>query len=214
MALDTAMANIQELDRRAVEVSGKIVGSVTADRLGLPTPCSEWDLGALLAHMTVQHHGFAAAVAGERTTLADWAPAPSSDDPVGDYAAAVDRVLASFAAPGATTGTAYLPEIRGGVTVPAAMAMGFHLVDYVVHSWDVAVSIGVPVGFDDEVLAAALVVAGQVPDDEQSRGPGLSFAAALPAPSGATPLDRVLTALGRAPDWPRRPTAGPRDRTT
>jgi uncharacterized protein (TIGR03086 family) len=201
MPLDTGMDNIQELDRRAVEISRAIVGSITADRLGVPTPCSEWDLGALLAHMTVQHHGFAAAVAGERTTPADWAPIPSAD-PVADYSAAADRVLASFAAPGATTATAYLPEIRGGVSVPAAMAMGFHFVDYVVHSWDVAVSIGVPVAFDDEVLAAALVVAGQVPDDEQSRGPGLSFAAALPAPPDADPLARVLTALGRTPSWP------------
>jgi len=201
MALNCRMDNIQELDRRAVEVSRAIVAGITADQLSLPTPCAEWDLGALLAHMTVQHHGFAAAMAGERTTVADWVPAPLPDDPMAAYGVAVDRVLASFAASDATSGKAYLPEIRGGITVPATMAMGFHFVDYVVHSWDVAAALGVPVTFDDEVLAAALVVAEQVPDDAQSRGPGNSFAPSVPATGDAGPLDRVLTALGRTPDW-------------
>jgi uncharacterized protein (TIGR03086 family) len=203
MALDCRMDNIQELDRRAVEVSRSIVAGVTADQLSLPTPCAEWDLGALLAHMTVQHHGFAAAVDGERTTVADWVPTPLPGDPVAAYETAVDRVIASFAAPGATSGKAYLPEIRGGITVPAPMAMGFHFVDYVVHSWDVAAALGRPVTFDDEVLAAALVVAGQVPDDAESRAPGNAFAPSVPADGNAGPLDRVLTALGRTPNWQR-----------
>jgi uncharacterized protein (TIGR03086 family) len=203
MALDCAMDNIQELDRRAVEVSRSIVAGVTTERLSLRTPCAEWDLGALLAHMTVQHHGFAAAVDGERTTLSDWAPAPLPEDPVAAYEAAVDRVIASFGAAGATSGKAYLPEIRGGITVPATMAMSFHFVDYVAHSWDVAAALGVPVEFDDEVLAAALVVAGQVPDDAESRAPGNAFAPSVSATGDAAPLERVLAALGRSADWAR-----------
>ncbi|HVV20028.1 MAG TPA: TIGR03086 family metal-binding protein [Pseudonocardiaceae bacterium] len=191
------MADIHELDRRAVEVSRSLVRTVTARQLGLPTPCAEWDLGALLAHMAVQHHGFARAVAGERTELADWRPVPT-DDHVAAYDAAADHVIEAFAAPAAQ---AYLPEIRGGITVPAGMAMGFHFIDYVVHSWDVAAALGVPVEFDDEVLATALVVARQVPTDESSRGPGLAFGPVL-EPSGDAPLERVLTTLGRSPRWP------------
>jgi uncharacterized protein (TIGR03086 family) len=202
------MDTIQELDRRAVEVSRGLVRNVTTAQLGLPTPCVEWDLGALLAHMTVQHRGFARAVAGERTELADWQPAPVTEDMAAAYCSAVDIVIAAFGAPGAENGRAYLPEIRGGITVPAGMAMGFHFVDYVVHSWDVAVSLGLPVEFDDDVLAAALRVAGQVPDDEASRGPGTAFASSLAVPDDAGPLDRVLTMLGRSPGWPSQlPTA-------
>lgn len=193
------MADIQELDRRAVEVSRSLVHTITTDRLGLPTPCAEWDLGALLAHMTVQHHGFARAVAGERTDLTDWRPMPLDDDVVGAYDAAADHVITAFLAPAAK---AYLPEIRGGVTVPTDLAMSFHFVDYVVHGWDVAATLGVPVEFDDEVLEAALAVATQVPDDDVSRGPGLAFGPGLPVAAGAVPLDRVLTMLGRSPNWP------------
>lgn len=194
--------DIQELDRRAVEVGRAIVATIGTDQLSLPTPCTEWDLGALLAHMTVQHHGFARAVAGEHTELADWHPQPLGDDPVARYDEAADHVLASFRAPGATDGRAYLPEIRGGITLPVGTAMGFHFVDYVAHGWDVAATLGVPIEFDDEVLAAALVVARQVPDDEASRQPGMSFAPRVEASEGAGSLDLVLTALGRSPNWP------------
>lgn len=196
------MDDIQELDRRAVEVSRSLVHRITPDRLTLPTPCVEWDLAALLAHMAVQHHGFARAVAGERTEVDDWRPVPLGTDFAAAYDAAADHVLAAFAAPEALGRTAYLPEIRDGVTVPATMAMGFHFVDYVVHSWDVAATLGLPVEFDDEVLAAALVVAGQVPVDDASRGPGRSFGPVLvPAPDSPM-LDRVLATLGRSPGWP------------
>ncbi|HEX5404709.1 MAG TPA: TIGR03086 family metal-binding protein [Pseudonocardiaceae bacterium] len=203
------MDNIQELDRRAVEVSRGLVRNVTTAQLGLPTPCAEWDLGALLAHMTVQHHGFARAVAGERTELADWQPGAVdtavAEDAASVYSSAVDHVLDAFGAPGALSGRAYLPEIRGGITVPAGMAMGFHFVDYVVHGWDVAAALRLPVEFDDEVLAAALEVAGQVPDDDASRGPGTAFHRGLAAPDDAAVLDRVLAMLGRSPNWPSQP---------
>jgi uncharacterized protein (TIGR03086 family) len=198
------MTDIRELDRRAVEVSRALVRTVGPEQhLTLPTPCAEWDLRALLAHMTAQHHGFARAVAGERTDVADWHPVPA-DDVVAAYDEAADHVLAAFRAP---ADTAYLPEIRGGVTVPAAMAMGFHFVDYVVHSWDVAAALGrtgeLDGELDDDVLAAALAVARQVPTDDASRGPGLSFGPVLPTAPGAGTLDQVLTLLGRSPAWPR-----------
>lgn len=195
------MDNIAELDRRAVEVTRALVRRITPDQWSLPTPCAEWDLAALLAHMTVQHHGFALAVAGERTEVADWRPAPRPEDPAAAYDAAADHVLASFAEADAN-GQAYLPEIRGGVTVPASMAMGFHFVDYVVHGWDVAAALGVPVEFDGEVSAGALVVAGQVPVDDASRGPGMAFGPVLVSAADSGALDRILTILGRSPSWP------------
>jgi uncharacterized protein (TIGR03086 family) len=194
--------DIRELDRRAVATSRSIVATVTAGELTLPTPCAEWDLGALLAHMTAQHHGFARAVAGEHTDLADWLPTPVGADPVGAYAEAADRVIASFGADGVLTRKVYLPEIRGGITVPARTAIGFHLVDYVVHAWDVAATLGRSAELDGDLLDAALAVAAQVPDDEGSRGPGMAFGPSIPAPADGDRLARLLAALGRSPDWP------------
>jgi uncharacterized protein (TIGR03086 family) len=200
MALDVHVSNIQELDRRAVELSRSIVATVTQAQLRLPTPCAEWDLGALLAHMSVQHHGFARAVDGEHTELADWHPTPVDADPAGLYGKAADRVIASFGADGTSARTVYLPEVRDGITVPGRVAMSFHFVDYVVHAWDVAATLGRPVEFDDDLLAAANVVAAQVPDDEASRRPGMAFGPKIASPTDDE-LDRLLTALGRAPSW-------------
>jgi uncharacterized protein (TIGR03086 family) len=96
----------------------------------------------------------------------------------------------------------WLPEIRGGVTLPAPVGISFHLVDYVVHSWDVARSIDVPVSFDDQVLAVVLPIAEQVPDGANRPVPGAAFKPGIEATSGTT-FDRVLALLGRSPEWSR-----------
>lgn len=97
--------------------------------------------------------------------------------------------------------TFYLPEIRDGGPYPATTAIGFHLVDEVVHAWDLAKSIGVPVDFDDEVLDAALSISAQVPNIPASRGEGFAFALGVETDQGVATLDRVLALLGRRPDW-------------
>ena len=70
--------DIRDLDARAVRASVDAVEGITAVDLSRPTPCSEWTLGDLLAHMTAQHRGFTAASAGRGADPAVWkAGAPS-----------------------------------------------------------------------------------------------------------------------------------------
>ncbi|MFJ2738629.1 hypothetical protein ACIO3O_03075 [Streptomyces sp. NPDC087440] len=78
--------------------------------------------------------------------------------------------------------------------------MGFHLVDYVVHAWDVARSLGVGVEFGDEVLGAALAVARKVPEGDARTAPGAAFAPRVAyASAGGTALGEILALLGRDP---------------
>jgi len=195
--------DIRELDRRAVRTSVEVVSLVTADDLGRATPCSEWTLGDLLAHMTVQHLGFASAAAGGGANPAVWRLRPLGDDPASAYADAADRVLAAFAEEGALNREFSLPEISTSQTVPAAQAIGFHLVDYVVHGWDVARSLGVSFELDPDVAEEALRIALAVPDGLDRLGPGSAFRPSQPAPAGASQLSRIVSALGRSPSWPR-----------
>jgi Mycothiol maleylpyruvate isomerase N-terminal domain len=51
--------------RIAVLASVDVINTVTSKDLHRATPCDGWDLSQLLAHMTVQHHGFAAAARGD-----------------------------------------------------------------------------------------------------------------------------------------------------
>jgi uncharacterized protein (TIGR03086 family) len=195
--------NFSQLDRQAMDATSRIVSTITADQLDLATPCTDWTLRDLLEHMTAQHNGFAAAVSGVRTDVEFWRPKPLSSDFQAEYATAADAVLAAFAAPGATEGTCYLPELRDGITLPSAMAISFHFIDYVVHGWDVAAALGVPIEFDDELLDAGLMVASQVPAEGPEREqPDASFGPVVPVAEDAPKLDRILALLGRSPSGP------------
>lgn len=191
--------NYLALDKIAVDTSVALVSQLTPADLTRPTPCAGWTLADLLAHMTAQHHGFAAGSTG-RADLAPWQPKPLGADPVADYRAAADEVLAAFAADGLLDRAFRLPEFSPDASVPAPMAISFHLVDYVVHSWDVARTLDLPVEFDDVVLEATLPVAELVPDDESRLTPGASFAPRVDWPAEST-MDRILALLGRSPDW-------------
>jgi len=195
------MSDIRVLHRRALQVSVDAVNRVRPDQLALPTPCAEWDLGRLLAHMTGQNHGFAAVARGETSDLSVWRDRPVGDDPGGAYAASARDLAAAFAEDGLLERRFWLPEIREGGMFPATLGVSFHLVDSVVHAWDVARSLGETVAFDDEVLAAALRIAEQVPDGENREQPGAAFKHGLAVAAEASRLDRILGLLGRAPDW-------------
>jgi uncharacterized protein (TIGR03086 family) len=193
---------VNELDARAVRASVDLVSRVTPADLARPTPCGPWNLGDLLAHMIVQHRGFAASARGGAQDLADWRPGPVPADPAKEYQAAADEVLAAFAEDGVVDRPFALPEILPDVTFPGRQAVGFHLVDYVVHGWDVARALGVDLTLDDAVLGAARKIAAMVPGGDYRTQPNAAFAPAVPAPPGASMLDQIVATLGRSPTWP------------
>src|SRR5260370_18715664 len=110
--------DIVRLDARAVRASVQIVSQARTADLARPTPCSDWTLGELLAHMTAQHNGFAAAAAGDGADLAPWLTGAPVGRPVGEYAAAAERVTAAFAAAGALAREVVLPEISPKLRFP------------------------------------------------------------------------------------------------
>jgi uncharacterized protein (TIGR03086 family) len=193
--------DFRQYDAIAVRASVALVDHVTLDDLERPTPCAEWDLRALLTHMTGQHHGFAAAAEGNGADQAVWRPFTSaaSADPVGDYARAAERVLAAFAASDVPQRPFDLAEL--GLTVPGAVAISFHFIDYVVHGWDVAATLGRPYELPEDVLRAAVPVADSVPTGARRRAPGAAFAPPLEAEPDGDALAHILRFLGRSPNF-------------
>ena len=187
------------LDRHRRAVHATLSALAEPVDLGAPTPCAGWDVADLVAHMAVQQRGFARAVAGERTGVADWAPVPAD---VAAYASACRELLAAFAAISDPDAPVFLPEIRDE-PVPARVAVGFQLVDNVVHAWDVAVALGRRPQLDEDVVAAGLAVARQVPVGVERERAGAAFAHALPLPATVSALDETLLLLGRDPAWRR-----------
>ncbi|WP_433728154.1 TIGR03086 family metal-binding protein [Nocardia sp. CA-129566] len=195
-----AKVDLIALDAQAVRASIDVVSHVTAADLAKPTPCAGWTLHGLLAHMITQHYGFAAASRGEGD-LSLWRLRPLSEDPVADYRAAAEHVLASFAEDGVLERTFPLPEFTRAFEFSGAEAVSFHFIDYVVHSWDVARTLGRTVSFDDDLLAAALPVAEVVPGGKARLAPGAAFGPVI-AWSGDSTLDDIAAILGRSPNWP------------
>jgi uncharacterized protein (TIGR03086 family) len=196
--------DIGRLDAEAVRASVRVVCLAGPEDLARMTPCAGWTLGDLVAHMTAQHDGFAAAAAGEGADLARWQPGEPGADPVGEYEAAAGRVLAAFAADGVLDRPFTLPEISPELRFPATEAIGFHFIDYVVHGWDVARSLGLDhYELEPALLDAALPIARAVPDGGLREQGLVPFAPAVPVTGEVNVLGRIVALLGRRPGWPR-----------
>jgi uncharacterized protein (TIGR03086 family) len=198
--------DIVDLDARAVRGTVGLVAGIGPADLARPTPCDRWTLAELLAHMTAQHDGFAAAAAGEGGHLARWQPqawtGASAADLAEAYTAAAERVIKAFGADGVLDREFELAEFSMMPRFPAVQAISFHLVDYVVHGWDVARSLGRPYQPEPDLLAATLPVAQAVPDGDLRTQGLVPFAPRIPAAGEAGILDQILSLLGRSPAWP------------
>ena len=118
------------------------------------------------------------------------------EDPGETFRKTSASVVAAFA-DGADDALMLLPEI--GRPVPLGVLIAFHLFDFVVHGWDVAVSVGAPYAPSVELTSPAYGVGVLIPD--VSRVPGGSFAPVVNVDSDADALARVLGLAGREQLW-------------
>jgi uncharacterized protein (TIGR03086 family) len=194
-----------DLHRQAMRHSVAVVQRIGDDQWALPTPCSRWNLRQLVEHMTLENRGFAAAAGGETSDRTVWTDRSFDADLRSDYIRSADLVLTAFGADGVLDRPFWLPRINDREPFAGRRAVSFHLLDYVVHTWDVAAASGQTVELDHDLVAAALEIAHrEVPDGPRRHRPDASFAPPVPAPDDAPPFDRLLAVLGRSPHWPDR----------
>jgi uncharacterized protein (TIGR03086 family) len=164
--------------------------------MALPTPCPDWDLGTLLAHLGDSVADLETAIRTGRLDLErpgnpPGPPAsPAAGRPVDvlrDRAAALLSVSYCYAGPERFVAV-------GGLPVPAGLVICTGAVEIAVHGWDVASALGggvpIPAALAARMLRLCpLLVAGRE---------GL-FAAPVEVPARASPGDRLLGYLGRRP---------------
>ncbi len=184
------------LHRRALDRVGEVVARTTPADLPRPTPCAGWDLGRLLAHMIGQNHGFADA-AERDVGIEAFADRPVGD-PAGQWAASAARVGDALAAAVAADRSVLLAEFAAFGRIPAPVVLGMHLLDTVVHGWDVATALGRPYRPDDELVAATLDVARTIPTGKGRTQPGASFGPVVPGEPD-DPWELALHLVGRRP---------------
>jgi uncharacterized protein (TIGR03086 family) len=200
---NTVGYDIVALDARVVRATVSVVSQVGPADLAWPTPCADWTLSELITHMTAQHDGWVAAAAGDGGDLSRWQPGPPAADPAQEYAAAAGRVLAAFGAHGVLDREFALAELSPVLRFPAPQAISFHFIDYLVHGWDVARSLGIDYELEPELLAAALPIAQAVPDGGLRQAGAVPFAPGIPVTGDLSVMDQIVAMLGRSPSWPR-----------
>jgi uncharacterized protein (TIGR03086 family) len=187
------------LHRRAAEACAQVINRVRDKHLETPTPCEGWTMRDLLEHMIGHNIGFAAAALGN-ANLGAFADARLGRYPRVQHAVSTQVVIDAFTGLDLDRDQIYLAVVRGGTHWPARTAIGFHLLDCVVHGWDVAVTIGASVGYGADVERAAWAVARDVPDDESRNRADSAFRPSVTSSTNDM-LARTLAALGRDPTW-------------
>lgn len=186
--------DLRSLHEQALADADRLVSRLRSHHLDRPTPCSGWDLGALLDHMVGQHYGFARAVETGDAAASDYAgPGPSKT--LAAWPASLERLSTAFAAADLDA-QVRLVEISPELRFPAGVAIGFQLLDTVVHTWDLATALDTPYRPDDELVGPTLALARRVPGGEARSRPGAAFGPEVPAPTD-DPWLTALALLGR-----------------
>jgi uncharacterized protein (TIGR03086 family) len=178
------------LDRafsEAIEVAAK----TSPDDLGRPTPCSEWDVQALVNHFLGSATRLSTTAAGKPGLE------PGADlvegNPAQSVAARLEAALELWRQPGIMEATCSLPIGE----VPGLVAANISLVDIYTHRWDLARAVGGDTELNDEVAEAALAFSQAFIGDEV-RGK-VGFAPPIELGPNASPGDRLVAFLGRQP---------------
>ncbi len=186
----------------AFERTGRTVEAVRPEHHDLPTPCSEWDVHALLVHLVGVIAAFENVASGAKpevpvTDLPAHLTALGEDrikdGSVDGYRDTAERTLAAWQQRRSLDGTVFLPM---GFELPADRALGILLLDSLVHGWDLGRAIGVDTEIESQVAQAALAVAQGFVGDQLR---GTAFGNAIDLPDGASPTDELVAFLGRRP---------------
>ncbi|MGW4523384.1 TIGR03086 family metal-binding protein [Amycolatopsis sp. NPDC004378] len=173
---------------------------LTAKDLSRPTPCTEWDIRALLTHTVGTIVLFAAALDGapgpDRSALAGTGDLLGSD--IGaSVEAALERSTRAWAAVSDMSAERETP--LGPMS--AERLAGIATFSAVVHGWDLAVSLGAHREIDPGLLAIARPVAAVMVPAMQAAG---AFAPPLVTRDSAETA-AFIASVGRDPAWPASP---------
>jgi uncharacterized protein (TIGR03086 family) len=171
---------------------GRILQQVVDTEWDLPTPCQDWDVRHLVAHV-VLGDVLLAELLEDRVTVGEVVADPSvlGHAPMAAWRGSALRMLEAVRRPDALD--RLLPHAGG--EVPAQALVELRITEHLVHGWDLGTAIGVPAVPPDDLAEAALEAWLPLVDliAESGRfGPGPQ----LPPP-GAGPGARLLALLGR-----------------
>ena len=152
----------QSLDvlSRALDQAAEALSQVPAERLSDRTPCTEWDVAGLVAHLVVDPLNFATMARGEQP---DWSVAPPlPDDWTAEFRSGADDLVELWRSAGESA---------------SAQSMDWQTAEFAVHTWDLVRALDLPTELDPEVAQRGLdFMSGALTPDNR----GDAFAPAVP----------------------------------
>jgi uncharacterized protein (TIGR03086 family) len=184
--------DLPEVHARALDNTRRIVAAIRREQFGDPTPCDDWDVEELLAHVVSGNLWVAPLVGGE--TIEEVGDRLDGDvlgaDHVTAYGRSADEAAAAFGAPGAMDA----PCAVSYGPVPGSVYCGHRLIDVLVHGWDLAEATGGNTTLPADLVDACIEVV--TPQLDMLEGSG-AFGSDHTVPDGASPQTKLLAWLGR-----------------
>ncbi|MFG1921025.1 TIGR03086 family metal-binding protein [Cryptosporangium sp. NPDC048952] len=167
-----------------------VIRNLRDDQLSAPTPCSEYDVRALVNHLLQWGPPLVGAARKQEVAPvepdADWRKALDAH---------FDELVEVWSAPEAWQGTT---RMGAPVEMPAPMIGGMVLGEVVLHGWDLARATGQSPTWSDTTVIP--ILEGVRATAEMGREMGV-YGPEVPVPTDAPPLDRLLGLTGRNPTW-------------
>jgi uncharacterized protein (TIGR03083 family) len=164
---------------RALDQAGDALSSIHRDDWDRPTPCADWSVRDLAAHLAASPGRFLQMARGEEV---DWASVPDGPEHewVAGFRSAADDLIHHWHGQ---------PDDRVGQADWQSAELG-------VHTWDLVTALGRPLPLDDEVAERGLAFMSENMPAEHR---GSVFGPEVQVPADAPPYDRLVAFAGRDP---------------
>jgi uncharacterized protein (TIGR03086 family) len=183
------MEPIERIERATAVASEKVKG-VTAGDMAKSTPCSEFDVHALLNHMLGGLTMLTAAAEGGKAAMPEGDQVGS--DPATTYDQRRTALLAALRNPGVLDRNWEMPF----GSLPGQMMAGIAFMEHLTHAWDVAKASGQDTTLPVDLVAECMQLV--TPMDAMLRMPGVCGPAVSVAAT-ATGQDKFIAFMGRNP---------------
>ena len=179
---------------RACRATGDQIDRLTGEQWTAPTPCTDWSVRDVVAHLVGMNLVFVAML--EQGPMPERGVDRLGTDPAGVFRRSAAELQAAAARPGV---------LERSQTTAVGVATGedrvrWRIVDLLVHGWDLARATGVTAEPPADLVEDALTFArAQLPGQPRAG----RFADPQPVGDDAAAIDRLAAFTGRQP-WPRR----------
>jgi uncharacterized protein (TIGR03086 family) len=164
---------------RALDQAGDVLALVHDDQLAQPTPCRDWDVGRLIAHMVAAPHHLLEMSRGDHP---DWSkePAPATGEWAADFRSAADDLI-------------HFWHQAGEAADPSKI--DWQTAEIAVHTWDLARATGHDLRLDPDVAERGLAFMSSALTPENR---GDAFGEEVSVPEDAPAYDRLAAFAGRS----------------